>query len=516
MSVSNLFSHRLAFPAGLYRRLPRTVRLGITYFVGAAILALILVAHRIPPFEAKEFIALFVVSLVGMSLSAFHLRAALPKSVGLQTSEKIVWTTIILALAGIQLGSQALSISVTQQPGVIFLAASPLVALAMLVSGMLGPVVAVFTVTLATLGAAIGQVLPPQVLAGAWITAAVAAHAVNPLRQRSNDLLRAIYLTGGVYTLVALSVALYSGFGLRELLLSGGWAAVAGIGATALFGLAIVVFERAFGVVSDWSLLELCSPDHPLLRKLVLTAPGTYAHSVMVGNLAEQAARDVGANGLLCKAMAYYHDIGKMKRPEFFIENRRFENPHDRLAPSLSASIISSHVRDGLELAEAYRLPKSIRDGIEQHHGTSLISYFYHKATKELDAPDPLLEQRFRYNHPLPRSKETAILMLADRVEASTRTLPRQTPGRLRAFIWEIVQDIRDDGQLNDSELHFRDLQTIVRSFVTTLGALQHERIEYPGVNLDVNEDSSSDINSETNANESKDDSSSPSPHTDA
>jgi putative nucleotidyltransferase with HDIG domain len=198
--------------------------------------------------------------------------------------------------------------------------------------------------------------------------------------------------------------------------------------------------------------------------------------------------------------------IGKTKRPEFFIENKTGDNPHDRLTPALSAKIISAHVKDGLKLAEEHRLPPTIRDGIAEHHGTSLISYFYylHKETnrekerstaviaKEISTNDPLMEQHFRYPGPRPKTKETAVLLLADRVEAITRTRPPGSPGRVRALVWEIIQDVREDGQLDDSELNFRDLQTIVDSFVSSLGALRHERIDYPGVNLDAIEEESS------------------------
>jgi putative nucleotidyltransferase with HDIG domain len=385
----------------------------------------------------------------------------------------------LLSLAGLQIGLNAYG-----SEGPAHLTVAPLVALGMLVSGLLGPVTAIFAVTLTVLGAALAQVADPQLLAGAWLVAGFGAHAVSPLR-KLNDLFRATYYTTGVFALVAFSISIFGSANLVDATIAAGWGAVGGVGATALFWLAVAGLGRAFGVVSDWALLELCSPDHPLMRDLVLKAPGTYAHSVMVGNLAEGAASGIGANALLCRAMAYYHDVGTLNRPEFFIENKRTENPHDKLAPSLSARIIGAHVKDGLEIAEEHKLPEPIRDGIAQHHGTSLISYFYSMATRDTAIPDPILEQHFRYSGPRPRTKEAAVLMLADRVEAATRTLSRQTPGRLRTFIWEIVQDVRDDGQLDDSELNFRDLQTIVRSFVHTIGALNHERIEYPGANFE-------------------------------
>lgn len=477
MSTQGLTS-RLRDKSGIYARVPRQVRLAIRYVLGASALTALLLAHEYPP-PVSRIVAVFLASLVAMGLADWHLSQR-KDGVPARTRAKILWLSGMLSIAGLQIGLLALDAE-----GPAYLTVAPLVALGMLVSGLLGPFTAIFAVTLTVLGASFAGVADPQLLAGAWIVSAVGAHAVNPLR-RLNDLFRATYFTTGVFALVAFSLALFDGKPPVDLGIALGWGAVSGVGATALFWLAVAGFGRAFGVVSDWAMLELCSPDHPLMRELVLNAPGTYAHSVMVGNMAENAAGSIGANALLCRTMAYYHDIGKLRRPEFFIENKRTENPHDKLAPSLSAKIIGAHVKDGLELAEKHKLPTPIRDAISQHHGTSLISYFYSMATRDSEMPDPILEQHFRYPGPRPRTKEVAILMLADRVEAATRTLPRQTPGRLRTFIWEIVQDVRDDGQLDDSELNFRDLQTIVRSFVHTIGALNHERIEYPGMPLEA------------------------------
>jgi putative nucleotidyltransferase with HDIG domain len=500
MSTLGLTPKFLTKAAAAGSRIPRQLRTAISYLLGSVVLTALLIAHAVP-FQMQRAVAIWLATIVGLSLAQFHLKHTSGKGVPLSVRERILWLTSILSVAGLQMGAHALAIEGTSQYGVAFLAIAPIVALGMLVSGLLGPVTAIFAVTLTVLGAAIAQVADPRMLAGAWLISAIAAHAVNPMRQR-NDLFRATYVTTAAFAVVALSTALYDNTTVERVLLSVGWGAVGGIGATALFWLAVAAFERAFGLVSDWSLLEICSPDQPLLRDLVLKAPGTYAHSVLVGNLSEAAARNIGANALLCRAMAYYHDIGKTRRPEFFIENKRADNPHDKLAPSLSATIIGAHVKDGLELADKHKLPKPIREGIAQHHGTSLISYFYHMATKDSGVQDPILEQHFRYPGPRPRSKEAAILMLADRVEAATRTLSRQTPGRLRSFIWEIVQDVRDDGQLDDSELNFRDLQTIVRAFVGTISATTHERVEYPSGNVDANVEQTPDSDCEQDEEE--------------
>lgn len=210
-----------------------------------------------------------------------------------------------------------------------------------------------------------------------------------------------------------------------------------------------------------------------------MRVPGTYAHSLMVGNLAHAAAEAIRADGLLARVAAYYHDLGKMNRPEFFIENQsNAENIHDRLAPSMSALILISHVKDGLEMAAAVGLPPRVCDVIQQHHGTSLMKYFYHRATG--GAQDPTLEAQFRYAGPKPQTKEAAILMLADSVEAASRTLDKPTPARIADFVARMVEDKRADGQLDECDLTLRDLKTIQDVFARTLSGTLHARVEYP------------------------------------
>jgi len=257
-----------------------------------------------------------------------------------------------------------------------------------------------------------------------------------------------------------------------------GWAGLAAVVGLSIFWFGVALFERVYGIVSDWTLLELCSPENPLMRDLNLQAPGTYAHSVGVGNLAENAARQIGANAVLCRTMAYYHDIGKLSRPSYFVENQVGENVHDELAPSLSAKVISAHVKDGVEMGKKAGLPKTIIDGIEQHHGTSLITYFYHRALEDgADGDD--LEERFRYAGPKPQSREAAILHLADMVEAASRSI--RGKDKLEMAIRGLIDATRADGQLDECDLTFRDLQTVADSFVHSLGALRHERVSYPG-----------------------------------
>ncbi|MEG3071277.1 MAG: HDIG domain-containing protein [Candidatus Syntrophopropionicum ammoniitolerans] len=211
-----------------------------------------------------------------------------------------------------------------------------------------------------------------------------------------------------------------------------------------------------------------------------------YHHSIIVGNLAEAAADSLGDDSLLVRAGAYYHDIGKIKRPYFFIENQMgAENPHDKLTPSLSTLILTSHVKDGVEMAKEHKLPQGIIDIIEQHHGTGLVSYFYHKAL-ESDRPETVTEEEFRYEGPKPRSRAAAIVMLADAVEAAVRSLQSPTQGRVEGLVRTIIKDKLNDGQLEECDLTFKDLDVIANSFLRVLTGVFHSRIEYPEMNKEI------------------------------
>jgi len=240
------------------------------------------------------------------------------------------------------------------------------------------------------------------------------------------------------------------------------------------------LFEKFFDITTDVTLLELSDLNHPLLKKLSLEAPGTFHHSMVVGNLAEAAAKDIGANSLLARVGSYYHDIGKMEKPEYFVENQMdAENRHNQLSPNMSALILTSHVKSGLEMAEKYGIPKRIRDFIPEHHGTNIMSFFYNKA-KEQAGDTEIHEADFRYPGPKPQSKETGIVMLADAVEAATRTLKNPSPNKLRAFVENLVDQRFREGELDECDLTLRDLKTIIDAFMPVLyGVFQH-RIEYP------------------------------------
>lgn len=258
------------------------------------------------------------------------------------------------------------------------------------------------------------------------------------------------------------------------------WAVVDGIFASILAMGSIPLLEGPFGVITAMKLIELSNPNQPLLRKLLVEAPGTYHHSIMVGNLAEAATEAVGGNSLLARVGAYYHDIGKSKRPYFFVDNQfGAENPHDRLAPTLSAIIISSHVRDGIELAREYRVPEPIVSFIREHHGTTLIRFFYEKALDQ-DNGDGVEESDFRYDGPRPQSKETAIVMMADASEATVRTLKNPSPQAIEQVVRRLIKERLEDGQLDEANLTLKELDIIARTFTRVLTGVFHQRIEYP------------------------------------
>ena len=243
-------------------------------------------------------------------------------------------------------------------------------------------------------------------------------------------------------------------------------------------------FENLFRITSSIKLLELSNPTQPLLRRLLVEAPGTYHHSIIVGNLAEAAAEAVGADSLLVRVGSYYHDVGKMKRPYFFVENQLMQdNPHDKIAPTLSTLVITSHVKDGVELGIRHRLPEAIIDIIREHHGTSLVPYFYHKAT-DGGREETVDEEDFRYPGPKPQTKEAAIVMLADSVEAAVRSLARPTPGRIEGLVRKIIKERLADGQFDECDLTLKDLDGVARAFVRVLTGIFHARIEYPDISL--------------------------------
>jgi len=283
-----------------------------------------------------------------------------------------------------------------------------------------------------------------------------------------------------------------------ELLWAVGMGVLNGIFVAILANGLLPYLENIFDLTSSVKLLELSNPSHPLLKRLLVEAPGTYHHSIIVGNLAENAADRIGADSLLTRVGAYFHDIGKLKRPYFFSDNQfGGENPHDKTSPNLSALIIKSHVKDGLEMADKYNLPKAIKDIIQQHQGTGLISFFYKQAVEKNKHGD-IKESDFRYDGPKPQTKEAALIMLADTVEAAVRSknFNKNNHNRIELFVKELIREKLNDRQLDDSPLTLHELDEIADSFVQILTGIYHKRIEYPDNLLkEVKKDDNNDKN---------------------
>jgi putative nucleotidyltransferase with HDIG domain len=281
-----------------------------------------------------------------------------------------------------------------------------------------------------------------------------------------------------------LILEIFLGFqnGLRDVAITSIWAFLSGPIAVGVVTFLLPHLENIFGVTTDVRLLELSNQNLPLLRRLSLEAPGTYQHSLAVANLAEAGAEAVGANGLLLRVCSYYHDLGKLVKPAYFVENQRGPNPHDNLAPSMSALVIQSHVKEGLKLARHEKLPLAIRQAVATHHGTKLIRYFYDKAKSEVGRDvGEVRESNYRYSGPKPHTKELGILLLADAAEAAGRTLENPSPNKIQSMIGRIFADALKDGQLDDSELTFAELDKVAQAFMWVLTNMYHHRIEYPG-----------------------------------
>ncbi len=284
-----------------------------------------------------------------------------------------------------------------------------------------------------------------------------------------------IVLVGGAAALIG---DMIDGTPASEAMISAMWGAVGAATAT-LFALVLMPFIRdGLGLAEDIKLMRAASPEHPLMRELMTKAPGTYAHSVAAANLAEAGAEQIGADALVAKVGAYFHDVGKIRRPIYFFENQTGgENPHDEAKPTLSALIITAHVRDGMALGQEYRLPESIQAIIRQHHGTTLVTYFYNKAATS-DAA--VYEADFRYQGEKPQTREAALVMLADSSEAAVRALKKPSAPRVEAAVRGIIEDKMADGQLDEAGLQVGDVDKIVATYSRMLVSMYHGRCEYP------------------------------------
>jgi putative nucleotidyltransferase with HDIG domain len=310
------------------------------------------------------------------------------------------------------------------------------------------------------------------------IAGTVATFSVRRVRHRQEFYRPIIYLcityAGSVYILESLKLT-----PPQDVIRHVGFAVLNGFVSPILTIGLLPLFESSFGITTDVTLLELSDLNRPLLKRLAIEAPGTYQHSIMIGTLAEDAAEAIGANSLLARVGSYYHDIGKMLKPEYFVENQTGAvNKHEKLAPTMSAMILEAHVKEGVELALEHNLPKSIIEFITGHHGTGTMSFFYEKARTEKGEDVDIRD--FQYPGPNPRYREVAIVMLADSVEAASRTLDDPKPARIRNLVHRLFMDKLDSGLLENSLLTLRDLKKIEDSFVRVLTAFHHRRIKYP------------------------------------
>ena len=298
---------------------------------------------------------------------------------------------------------------------------------------------------------------------------------------------RTALLRGGLYViLVNICLVVIFLISQGELFTDASPAAIAlavfsGITVSALVSLLLPLLEYVFKITTDISLLELLDLNQPLMKMLMINAPGTYHHSVIVGNLVESAAEAVGVNPLLARVSSYYHDIGKAKMPDYFVENQSgAPSRHDKLTPHMSSMIIISHVKEGVELARQYKLPQTIIDIIKQHHGTALISFFYQKA-KDMVQDSVPAEDEYKYPGPKPQTRVAALVMMADAVEASSKVLNDPTPARIAALVEKIINHIFLEGQLDECELTLKDISEIKKRFIFILTGILHKRIDYPG-----------------------------------
>ncbi len=317
----------------------------------------------------------------------------------------------------------------------------------------------------------------------------VAAHGVSPCRNRMIPIKAGLVVGCANVLLILLSAYLQDQWVLMGIVTNAFFGFCGGLFAGILVAGVTPLVEMAFNYTTDIKMLELATMDQPLLRELMVEAPGTYHHSIIVGNMVEAAANSIGANSLLAKVAAYYHDIGKIKKPLYFIENQfDCENRHEKLAPSMSSLILICHVKDGVELAKQHRLGKSITDIISQHHGKSFISFFYTKAMEAREKAQnskgsvlPAINMDdYRYPGPKPQTKEAGLVMLADVVEAACRSLSEPTPARIQGLVNRLINNIFSDGQLEECELTLKDLHHIAKHFNQILATVHHKRIEYP------------------------------------
>ena len=446
----------------------------------------------------------FVIALLVLAMAITQLWINQPKTMGQSSRTLLVFAVIFLQLAVTKLvlvicNSGHYRVLTPQMGGLI----TPYAFAAMMLSVLLGRHHGLFAAVFASLWSSIlfGPIDAP-ILVTSLISGFTAVSLTLQVRRRSK-LIRAGFGIGIAILLLSLAFGVIGPINFfnvgendwRMLGLQGAYAIGNGILTAMLVGGALPLLENLFQITTDISWLEASDLNHPLLRRMTIEAPGTYHHSLVVANLAESAAEAIGANGTLCRVCSYFHDVGKLVKPEYFTENMNLErNPHDDLAPTMSALIIIAHVKEGVDLALKNKLNHRIIDIIQEHHGTSLVYYFYQRALqqqedareggkimkmREEDVPE-VREESFRYPGPKPQTKESAIVSLADMVESASRSLEKPTPQKIEQLVNELIEERIADGQLDECDLTLGDLKIIAERFRFTLMTMLHTRIAYP------------------------------------
>jgi len=427
-------------------------------------------------------IGLLLVVFAAVVVTVTYLARRAPKALETPEQMKLFLVALVFSVVAVK------ALAVTGASAGVIILFNPLAAAAVLLSLVLGQEVGIAAAICLAPGFGIISGIAGR---GAAVTYAllggmVGALSVSPRRSQRHDIIKAGAAVGIMNASVLLAFNLLSHLPGSEARLEViyGWSLPGFfngiVGAIVVIGL-VPMLERSFKVTTTTTMQELTSPTRPLLQRLINEAPGTYNHASNVAYLAEDAAKEVGADAALAKAAAYYHDVGKLKRPYFFTENQLGGvNYHDNLSPHLSRLIITSHTKDGVELAKKAGVPTAICDIIQQHHGTDLVSYFYHGAKQQEATKGPVHEHTFRYPGPKPQTKEAAVVMLADAVEAACRSIEKPTPTAIDKMVTKITNDRFVDGQFDECDLTKKDIERIADSLSHNLSGMYHSRISYP------------------------------------
>jgi len=444
------------------------------------------------PYNLRTIVILMVVSSVYFFLWQFvkYRASSVDLMISAERAFALVGSAVLFETAVVRfslLVTNAIAIQGTRAPfddEAVWIFAIPFAAAALLVRMLLDRQLSVLTglITAVVAGFAAPHALPAAVYA--FISCVVAAFGIKRYRERQSVTVGGLVVAAAnILTAAVIKAATQPRFNLFDIVISGLFGFGGGLLTIVFAAGGVPINESLFGVLTDIRLLELTNADLPVLSQLALRAPGTNQHSHAVGQLAEDACRAIGANGILGRVGALYHDIGKVAAPDHFVENQSGDNPHDRLRPLQSAKIITSHVTFGLRLAKEIGLPKRVADFIPQHHGTRTLHFFLRKA--EAEANGKVINERdFRYPGPKPQFKEAAILMLVDSAEAAARSLAQPDAENIRAIISKIFDAVVTDGQLDESKLTVQELSRLRETMVNSLIAIYHPRIDYPGFNV--------------------------------